>query len=97
MTLEEKKKKLGLLSKSLEKKYSSKVIVKGSEIEPIEYYSTGIPSLDTILGGGWAKNVLVVYMVNSQVEKPLIYCRQSLIIRKLMNHLWLFMLTKKMH
>ena len=55
MTLEEKKKKLGLLTKSLEKKYSSKVIVKGSEIEPIEYYSTGIPSLDTILGGGWAK------------------------------------------
>ena len=55
MTLEEKKKKLASLTKSLEKKFDGKVIVKGSDVEPVEYYPTGIPSIDTILGGGWAK------------------------------------------
>lgn len=55
MTIEEKKKKLALLNKSFEKKYNSKMIVKGSDVPKVEFYSTGIPSIDAILGGGWAK------------------------------------------
>ena len=55
MTIEEKMKRLGNLNKAFEKKYSDKMIIKGNEVEAVEFYSTGIPSLDTILGGGWAK------------------------------------------
>lgn len=55
MTLEEKKKKLLNLNKAFEKKYNDKMIISGKDVEKVEFYSTGIPSLDTILGGGWAK------------------------------------------
>lgn len=55
MTIEEKMKKLVSLNKTFEKKYSDKMIINGDEVEKVEFYSTGIPSLDTILGGGWAK------------------------------------------
>lgn len=55
MTLEEKRKKLNKIKGDISKKYGDGMLIKASEVEKVEFYSTGIPSLDTILGGGWAK------------------------------------------
>lgn len=55
MTLEEKKKALAKVKGDIEKKHGKGMLIKASDVEPIEFYSTGIPSIDTVLGGGWKK------------------------------------------
>lgn len=55
MTIEEKKKKLAKMKEAFNDKYGDKMIINGNEVESVEFYSTGVPSLDTILNGGWAK------------------------------------------
>lgn len=54
MTLEEKKKKLASLKGDVEKKYGKNALIKGNEVEEVSFYSTGVPSLDSILNGGVA-------------------------------------------
>ena len=54
MTLEEKRKTLAKVKGDVEKKYGKGSLIKGSEVEEVTFYSTGVPSLDTILNGGVA-------------------------------------------
>lgn len=55
MTLEEKMKKLKFVTGELEKKHKTKMLVKGTDVEKVDFYTTGIPSIDAILNGGLAK------------------------------------------
>ena len=55
MTLEEKKKKIAKIKNDVVKKYGDGMFISANEVEPVTFYPTGVPSLDTILGGGIAK------------------------------------------
>lgn len=52
MTLEEKRKKLQKLRLDAEKKFGKGALINANEVEKVTFYSTGVPSLDTILSGG---------------------------------------------
>ena len=55
MTLEEKREKLNAIRGNVEKKYGKGALIKGNEVEEVTFYSTGVPSLDSILNGGIAR------------------------------------------
>ena len=59
MTLEEKRKALAKVKKEVAKKLGEGMIISGNDIDDQEFYSTGIPSIDNILGGGFAKGKLI--------------------------------------
>ena len=53
MTLEEKKKKLAELNKSLSKKYGESGVIKtANNLDKVKFYSTGIMGIDLALNGG---------------------------------------------
>ena len=60
MTLEEKKKKLAELNSKFKKAYGESGVVKtANNLEAVDFYSTGIMSLDMALNGGYAKGRVI--------------------------------------
>ena len=92
MNIEEKRKAIAKFKNEINKKYNSDMIMVAKDMKKTEFYPTGIPSIDTILGGGWAKGRLAsVYAENGAGKTSL--CLQTIAYNQKINEnftaLWL--------